>query len=229
MKFSDGPNLRRDAGRGCMWGEIGSVAAGRRVFGYREVMRSLPIEPEGRHIKIGARLRAVRQARHLTIDEVAKVSGLTKGFISRLERDRVTPSLNTLMELCDVLSIQIGSLFEPLDVQVVRAGEGPRMDLGGIRTEERLISPRHEAKVQVIRSRIEAGGHGGEELYSLAAEVDLLHILSGVVDAQFSGESWRLEPGDTATFKGKEPHSWSVVSPEGAEVIWVLVPALWSL
>lgn len=192
-------------------------------------MRSLPLEPSGHHFEIGPRLRAVRKARHLTIDDVAKVSGLTKGFISRIERDQVSPSLNTLMDLCEVLSIQIGSLFEPLDIQVVSAGEGPRLELGGIDTEERLISPRHESRVQVIRSVIGPEGRSGDELYSLSAEVELLHVLSGEVDAIFSGETRRLGPGDTATFKGTEPHSWSVASEEGAEVIWVLVPALWKL
>ncbi|WP_066585201.1 helix-turn-helix domain-containing protein [Corynebacterium provencense] len=192
-------------------------------------MRSLPLEPENRRIEIGARLRAIRKARYLTIDDVAKVSGLTKGFISRIERDQVSPSLNTLVELCDVLSIQIGSLFEPLEVQVVRAGEGPHLELGGIEAEERLISPRHESRVQVIRSTIGPEGRSGDELYSLSADVELMHVLSGEVDAIFSGDSWRLGPGDTATFKGTEPHSWSVASPGGAEVIWVLVPALWKL
>ena len=35
-------------------------------------------------------------------------------------------------------------------------------------------------------------------------------------------------PGDSITFNGHEPHSWQVAGDGGAEVIWVLVPALWS-
>jgi transcriptional regulator with XRE-family HTH domain len=188
----------------------------------------MPLDPDTRQVEIGPRLRAARKAQRLTIDEVATITGLTKGFLSKLERDQTSPSVTTLVALCDVLSIPVGSLFESVDVQVVPADSGPRMNLGGVLTEERLLSPRHESRVQVVRSRISRGGHGGEELYSLAAEVDVLHVLSGEVDVRFSGGGWHLTPGDTATFDGREPHSWSVTSEEGAEVIWVLVPALWS-
>lgn len=191
-------------------------------------VRPVPIEPGGRRAAIGPRLRAARQAQHLTISEVAEITGLTKGFLSRVERGKTSPSVTTLVALCDVLSIPVGSLFEVPDVQVVRHGSGPRLNLGGVGTEERLLSPRHDARMQVVRSRIDRGGHGGEELYSLAAEVDVLHVLSGEVLVRFAEQEWRLGPGDTATFNGREPHSWSVLSEDGAEVIWVLIPALWS-
>lgn len=191
-------------------------------------MRHMPLDPKRNRAAIGPRLRAARQARQLTIDEVAQISGLTKGFLSRVERDMTSPSVATLVTLCDVLSISVGSLFEEPDVQFVAAGTGPRLNLGGIRTDERLVSPRSEARLQVIRSTIHQGGSGGEQLYSLAAEVDVLHVLNGHVTVRFTGEEWELGPGDTVTFNGQEPHSWSVPDGEGAEVIWVLSPALWS-
>jgi transcriptional regulator with XRE-family HTH domain len=47
----------------------------------------------------------------LTLAQVAEASGLTKGFLSRLERDETSPSLATLVQLCQVLPLTIGSLF----------------------------------------------------------------------------------------------------------------------
>ncbi|WP_353829282.1 helix-turn-helix domain-containing protein [Agromyces sp. SYSU T0242] len=191
-------------------------------------MRAMPLEPSSHRVPIGARLRAARQAQQLTIDEVSRVTGLTKGFLSRVERDLTSPSVASLIALCDVLSISVGSLFEEADVKVVRAGTGPVVNLGGIDTEERLVSPRGESRVQVIRSVIAPGGHGGDELYAVAADVDVLHVLSGTVVVRFSDQEWELGAGDSVTFNGHEPHSWRVPGPEGAEVVWVLVPALWS-
>jgi len=189
----------------------------------------MPLEPNTRRVAIGSRLRAARKAQQLTIDEVARITGLTKGFLSRVERDMTSPSVSSLITLCDVLSISVGSLFEAPDVQFVPAGTGPRINLGGVDTEERLLSPRSESRVQVIRSVIEPGGHGGEELYAVAADVDVLHVLSGRIEVRFSDQDWELGPGDSLTFNGHEPHSWRVADGGGgAEVIWVLVPALWS-
>jgi transcriptional regulator with XRE-family HTH domain len=191
-------------------------------------MRPMPLEPNTRRVAIGSRLRAARKAQQLTIDEVARITGLTKGFLSRVERDMTSPSVSSLITLCDVLSISVGSLFEAPDVQFVPAGTGPRINLGGVDTEERLLSPRSESRVQVIRSVIEPGGHGGEELYAVAADDDVLHVLSGRIEVRFSDQDWELGPGDSLTFNGHEPHSWRVAGGGGAEVIWVLVPALWS-
>ena len=85
-------------------------------------MRPMPLEPNPRRVAIGSRLRAARQAQQLTIDEVARITGLTKGFLSRVERDMTSPSVSSLITLCDVLSISVGSLFEAPDVQFVPAG-----------------------------------------------------------------------------------------------------------
>lgn len=192
-------------------------------------MRALPIEPDDRPIAIGSRLRAARQAQGLTIDDVARTTGLTKGFLSRIERDITSPSVASLITLCGVLSIPVGSLFEQPDVQLVRADEAPRINLGGVLTEERLLTPRNEARLQVIRSTIAPTGHGGEQLYSINADIDVVHVLRGSIVVRFSDADWVLEPGDSLTFQGREPHSWHVAGDQGAELIWVLAPAPWSM
>ncbi|MCM3658321.1 XRE family transcriptional regulator [Agromyces mediolanus] len=191
-------------------------------------MRPMPLEPSGRSLSIGPRVREARIERGLTIEEVARVAGLTKGFLSRIERDIVSPSVSTLVTLCEVLSISVGSLFTEPEVKFVAAGTGPRVNLGGIETEERLVTPREEARVQVLRSVISTEGRGATDLYAVAADVDVLHVLRGRVRVEFTSEqAWELGPGDTLTFNGHEPHNWSVIGDE-AEVIWVLVPAIWS-
>lgn len=190
-------------------------------------MRPMPLEPSGRSVSIGPRIREARVARGLTIEEVATVAGLTKGFLSRIERDIVSPSVSSLVVLCEVLSIPVGSLFTAPEVNFVAAGTGPRLNLGGVETEERLVTPREEGRVQVIRSLISGDGHGSDELYAIDADVDVLHVLSGRVRVEFSSDhGWELGAGDTLTFNGHEPHNWRVLSAK-AEVLWVLVPAIW--
>ncbi len=191
-------------------------------------MRAMPPEPGSEKIAIGWRLRTARTAQHLTIDEVASITGLTKGFLSRVERDLTSPSVSTLIAICDVLSLPVGSLFERPEVQFVAADTGPHINLGGTGTDERLLSPRNEERLQVIRATIKPGGHGGEHLYAIAADFDLLHVLSGRVTVRFTSAEWQLGPGDSLSFNGREPHSWAA-GPEGAEVIWTLAPALWSI
>jgi transcriptional regulator with XRE-family HTH domain len=70
-------------------------------------MRSVPIAAGTQELRIGARLRDARQRQGLTIDQVAQSTGLTKGFISRIERDMTSPSVSTLVTVCAALSLPV--------------------------------------------------------------------------------------------------------------------------
>ena len=52
-------------------------------------MKALPVEPSNTPVAIGSRIRAARQSQRLTIEQVADATGLTKGFLSRVEREMI--------------------------------------------------------------------------------------------------------------------------------------------
>ena len=192
-------------------------------------MRALPVTSSSAKVRIGARLRAARRRQNLTIDQLADSTGLTKGFISRVERDETSPSVATLVTLCEVMHLPVGSLFETPETELVKAADAPLINLGGTGAEERLLSPRGQAKVQFIRSRVEPGGSGGPDMYTLNSEIEVLHVLTGAVEVAFVDGTVRVEAGDALTFPGREPHTWVNPDPGApAEVLWVLVPAPWS-
>ncbi|CEA09817.1 HTH-type transcriptional regulator PuuR [Arthrobacter saudimassiliensis] len=186
-------------------------------------MKALPVEPKDETVAIGPRIRAARQARHLTIEQVADATGLTKGFLSRVERDLTSPSVASLLTLCQVLSISIGDLFNAPDTQLIRWDEAPRISLGGHGINERLVSARTERRVQVVRSVITPGGAGETDLYSVDCDVEVLHVVAGRLVLIFGGTTMDLGEGDTVTFPGREPHSWSNPTDEETVVIWTLV------
>ena len=64
-------------------------------------------------MRIGPQLRAARLAARKSMAEVAEQSGLTKGFVSKLERDLANVSVASLIRLCAALDISVGSLFQP--------------------------------------------------------------------------------------------------------------------
>ncbi|NIH52294.1 transcriptional regulator with XRE-family HTH domain [Lysinibacter cavernae] len=191
-------------------------------------MRPVHPAPSAQPMLIGARLRSTRRAQGLTIDQVAEATGLTKGFISRVERDATSPSVATLVTLCQVLSLPIGSLFDAPVHEVITLDAAPRINMGGTGADERMLTPRSEARVQVLRSRLEAGATGGAEMYTINCDVEVLHVLSGSVVLHLTGEDIALQAGDTVTFSGQEPHNWSNPGDTVAEVMWTIAPAAWS-
>lgn len=188
-----------------------------------------PVNPsaEQQPVKIGARLRASRLAQNLTLEQLASASGVTRGFLSRLERDGVSPSLSTLVQICQVLSLPIGSLFEEPEVQRISLEDAPSINMGGRGVREWQITPRSESRVQLIRSSLEPGGTGGAELYTVNCDLEILHVISGSISVLLPGRVEHLTVGDTLTFPGRTPHNWET-KDEGAEVIWALIPAAWS-
>ncbi|MER6504751.1 helix-turn-helix domain-containing protein [Streptomyces sp. NPDC001455] len=191
-------------------------------------MKALHPTPSDSPVRVGARLRACRKAQGLTIEQVAAATSLTRGFISRVERDETSPSVTTLVTLCQVLSLPVGSLFEDADTEVVHLEEAPNINLGGHGVVDRLITPRAQSKIQVLRSHLEPGANGGDDLYTINCDVEVLHVVIGEVSVQFTGRTETLTAGDTLTFSGREPHNWRNSGPSPAEVLWTFAPAPWS-
>lgn len=191
-------------------------------------MRSVPIAAGQQDLRIGARLRDARRRQGLTIDQVARSTGLTKGFISRIERDMTSPSVSTLVTVCAALSLPVGELFVTPKTDVVRGADAPYIQLAGPGADERLLTPRGQGRLQLVRSVIDPGGTGGEELYTLNCEVEVVHVVRGRLELVFSRSAELLETGDTMTFSGREPHTWRNPDPdEAAEALWVIAPASW--
>ena len=188
-------------------------------------MKALPVEPSNVPVAIGSRIRAARQAQRLTIEQVADATGLTKGFLSRVERDLTSPSVASLVTLCQVLSVSVGDLFAAPETHLTRRDDGPRISLGGQGILERLLTARSERRLQILQATIEPRGRGENELYAVDCDVDVLHVVKGRIKLILTNEEYDLEEGDTLSFPGREPHTWINPTDETVEVLWVLVPA----
>lgn len=176
-------------------------------------------------MQIGTKLRTARTLRGLTLDQVAGSAGLTKGFVSRLERDDVSPSVASLVAVCGVLGLRVGELFDPPRTALIRAGEGRLINFGGEGAVERLVTPGTQDALEVIHAVIEPGGTGGDELYVLASEAECAYVLRGSVEVVLEHGSETLREGDALTFPGNAPHTWRNPGDKECEVLWILAPA----
>ncbi len=191
-------------------------------------MRPVHPAPSSASLAIGAKIRATRLDQGLTIAQISEATGLTKGFISRIERDETSPSVATLVTICQVLSLPVGALFVAPENEVVHLEDAPLINMGGVKVLERLLTPRSESRVQVLRSTLEPGANGGEDFYTINCDVEVLHVASGRILLRYPRGDVSLGTGDTVTFSGREPHTWVNAGDEPAEIFWTIVPAAWS-
>jgi transcriptional regulator with XRE-family HTH domain len=182
----------------------------------------------GHGVKIGARLRQARQQRGLTISALAERTNLTKGFLSQVERDLASLSVASLVRICDVLDINVGTLFDKPITNHVPKERRPRINFGGVGVEEYQLSPSSESRVQVIEQIVKPGGGSGEEEYSLRGETEFVHLLKGRLEVAVGDEPILLKAGDSLTFSASDAHTWRNPSQrQEAHAIWVFAPPLY--
>lgn len=186
-------------------------------------------EAGGGSADLGQRLREARRAQRKTLAQVAEQSGLTKGFVSKLENGQTSASVASLVRLCEALGVPVGALFEPTSGQVVRHDAYPPIEFGGAGLTEFLLTPGSERRVQAILSEIEPGGGSGDATYTLPTDVEFVFVLSGRVRIDWADGATgpvELGAGDALTFPAANAHAFRAVGPDPARVLWVVTPAL---
>jgi len=77
-----------------------------------------PAEPAGspapdQEETLGQRVRALRQKQKLSLNDLARLSGVSKGYLSQVERSlTVRPSAFTIFSIAEALGTTVGELFE---------------------------------------------------------------------------------------------------------------------
>lgn len=174
---------------------------------------------------IGALLRGRRQSLGLTLEFVAEAAEITKGFLSDVERDKASPSVASLIRLCDVLNMPIGSLFSSVGSAVVRRNERVPIKFGGSDIQDYLLTPTSAAKGQAILSEIAPGGTGGDTLYTLRCEEEFIFVLAGSITLSIEGEEIVLQAQDAMTFDPRRPHTFRNSSKtKPAQALFMVMP-----
>jgi transcriptional regulator with XRE-family HTH domain len=157
---------------------------------------------------VGAMLREQRRRLNLTLQEVADRAGITKGFLSEVERDRAAPSVATLLKLRDSLSLSVSSLFRSSLPQVVRHNERQDIPYGGLGMICSLASARNAHRLTALHAEFKPLGLSGSDPHALDSDEEFILILAGTLEVTVNDEVHSLRAGDSMTFDPRIPHSF---------------------
>ena len=166
---------------------------------------------------IAERVREFRIQLGLTVGQLAELTGLSKGMLSKIENAQASPSLATLARLSHGLKVPVTAFFRGLneeqDVLHVKAGRGLLIEhtpsspghryqsLGTMRAPHNKLEP----LLVTLTERADAFPlyqHGGTEL---------LYMISGRLEYLYGSSRYPLEPGDALQFVGEIPHGPSAL------------------
>jgi transcriptional regulator with XRE-family HTH domain len=165
---------------------------------------------------VGATIRRWRLTRGLTLAGVAERSGLTVGYLSQVENDKASPSLDTLAQLGTALDVEPAwfLLSETSAPTVVRAADRPVTRTAGGRIEH--VDGRRSRDLEVVE--VVAGP--GRAIGLHAHPGDEHHVvLAGRFRARQGDHAVDLGPGDYLRWDGAIPHEGEVIGDEPLRVL----------
>lgn len=161
---------------------------------------------------IALRVREYRNAKGISLAELARRTGMSKAMLSKIENAQTSCSLSTLGKLAEALNVPVTALFRGVDAEreavFVPAGHGAQIFrrgsnighlyqlLGSLRGEHKRMEP-------LLVTLTEAS-----EVFPLFQHsgTEFLYMLEGVMVYGHGDTRYEMRPGDSLQFDGEGPH-----------------------
>ena len=174
---------------------------------------------------IGNKIRELRTRKGLTLEELASRSELTKGFLSQLERDLPSPSIDSLRDILEALGTNLAEFFqEDKNDQFIFLADDFFVDEREDCTVYWIVPNTQKNQMEPILLELPEGGesftvapHDGEEFG---------YVVEGSVVLVCDGEEHPLRRGETFYLHGRSFHLLKNVRKTTARVLWVSTPPL---
>jgi transcriptional regulator with XRE-family HTH domain len=178
---------------------------------------------------VGRRLRALRQARGMTLAELGADTGFTAGYLSQIETGAAVPAISALADLAASLGADITAFFPAEEahtkVRVSRAGDARRIRIEHEpMTEYTVLASRgSDAAFSALVARYYPGGepisyrHFGERF---------VYVRSGEGELEIAGEVHALRRGSFVHYSSHQEHVLRVTSEAPLETVWLVNPPI---
>jgi transcriptional regulator with XRE-family HTH domain len=173
--------------------------------------------------ELGRRVREFRTERGLSLAALAREVGVTRSFLSSVERGIAYPSILVLRKIAASLEIPVFLLFTGRETNgvVVRRNERKIIRLPSSPYTYELISPDVQHMMEMIITRVRPGAdpsplaHEGEECAL---------VLRGRVLLTIGGVDYELDEGDSIYYNAGLPHKARVIGDQEAEIVSAITP-----
>ncbi|MEP5758042.1 MAG: XRE family transcriptional regulator [Litoreibacter sp.] len=170
-----------------------------------------------------SRLKDARRSKGLSLDAVAKLSGVSRSMVSQIERGESSPTISTLWNLTKALQVDFAGLLEgdrENRIEVLRSGTVPTIENHGTGCSIRILSPPEEAgRHEVYDLQFSPEGVLDSQPHAQGAREHLTVIEGHLIVT--SGEAVEhVMHGDTARYQADLPHK---ISAQGAARAFLVV------
>ncbi len=175
--------------------------------------------------RLPARLKEARRAQGLSLDAVAKLSGVSRSMVSQIERGESSPTIATLWNLTRALQVDFAGLLEEGSteerIETIRDAQVPSIDNMGQGCRIRILSPPEEAgKHEVYDLHFATNGVLDSQPHTRGAR-EHVSVIEGQIEVTSGSGSDILNTGDTARYAADIAHCIRAV--DGAARVFLIV------
>jgi transcriptional regulator with XRE-family HTH domain len=192
-------------------------------------MVSKTIDDNLRPYQIGPKLRALRLKKSMGLVELGKHTGLSPALLSKLERDKLYPTLPTLLRIALVFSVGLDYFF---------TDERKRHIVSVVKKDERIKLPDRPGTTEVayyfesldFKSNERRTNAYLAEFEPIAEEKlkphqhpgsEFLHVTKGKLGLRIGMDDYELDAGDSIYFDPSVPHTYRRVGKQPCQALIV--------
>lgn len=175
-------------------------------------------------MNFGEKIKEIRISQGLTQDELAQRSELTKGFISQVENNLASPSINSFIDILNSLGIKPSEFFEDSEERIVFKDE----DFSEYTDSDKkyvinwLVPNSQKNHMEPLLIEIEKGGMS-EKISPFDGE-EFGYVLDGDLELLYGGKTFKVKKGESFYFKGNKTHILKNKGNKILKVVWVTSP-----
>jgi XRE family transcriptional regulator, regulator of sulfur utilization len=167
--------------------------------------------------RVAENLRQRRKARGMSLDDLARSSGVSRAALSQIETCKSNPTVGVLWKIAVGLGVPIAELIGAprSGVVVLRRGDAQVLRSADGKFESRPLTPAGASPfVELYELRLAARSIHVSDAHSQGTH-EVLVVLSGVCRMHVAEETHELSAGDAVAFPADRPHSYE--NPAGSE------------
>lgn len=169
-------------------------------------------------MNIGAMIRSIRKRKNITIAEICKETGLSQGFMSQVETNKTSPSINTLEHIAQTLQVPLSYLLLQQEerMQVIRKEERELTSSGPHQLKVSHLG--HTSNMRMMLVEVPPGASTGE--LPTAHKGEEVHlVVKGHIYAEQGEDQFELHEGDSFSWNASVPHRVKNIGEDTAIIL----------
>lgn len=173
---------------------------------------------------VAKNIKRLREENKLSMDELAKLSGVSKSMLAQIERCDGNPTISTLWKISNGMKVPFDALtLRPKSsYEIVKTSDiQPLLEDDGKVKNYSIFPDNENRRFAVYYLELDKGSYFESEPH-LKGTTEFITLFTGNIEIYADGQSFVVEKGESIRFRADTPHSYKNIGDESAELHMIL-------